>query len=299
LRLTDKKKAAVAESEKRLAGYRQEIEAKYVQLDNEVVVNKTKKVLDYKKTVDTVRTCHSSLIEATVMLIEAAADVESLQERNQDINEQLARERTLVQEAAEKAKDAKARARISIQAVNEILAEAKLNHTEAFFTNENATPQGMTVEIRQHEIDTERSKLDYMHANNPNAIRDFERFKTLGDKVQEKIASAEARLDELAHAIAKIRGEWEPQLDALISQISDAFSHNFEQINCAGEVGVHKDEDFELWSIEIKVKFRYETPLARLLHHTNIYITDKAKPYKFSMRIVNLVGSDLCRRFSI
>jgi hypothetical protein len=46
-------------------------------------------------------------------------------------------------------------------------------------------------------------------------------------------------------------------VDQLISQINDAFSYNFEQISCAGEVGVHKDEDFEKWAIEIKVKFRY------------------------------------------
>ena len=56
--------------------------------------------------------------------------------------------------------------------------------------------------------------------------------------------------------IKEIRDVWEPKLDQLISEINDAFSYNFQQINCAGEVGVNKDVDFDKWAIEIKVRFR-------------------------------------------
>ena len=44
--------------------------------------------------------------------------------------------------------------------------------------------------------------------------------------------------------------------DALVGEISEAFAENFSKIQCAGEVGIYKDEDFEHWAIQIKVKFR-------------------------------------------
>ena len=66
-----------------------------------------------------------------------------------------------------------------------------------------------------------------------------------------------AALKSLDNEIKEVKEQWEPQLDELISHISDAFADNFSKIQCAGEVGVHKDEDFELWAIQIKVKFRY------------------------------------------
>jgi chromosome segregation ATPase len=71
-----------------------------------------------------------------------------------------------------------------------------------------------------------------------------------------KILETEASLETIAQNVMKIRGKWEPKLDTLIAKISDAFSYNFEQIGCAGEVNVHKDDDFDQWAIQIKVKFR-------------------------------------------
>jgi len=56
--------------------------------------------------------------------------------------------------------------------------------------------------------------------------------------------------------ITEIKDQWEPELDALVAQISEAFGENFAKIQCAGEVGVHKDDDFEQWAIQIRVKFR-------------------------------------------
>jgi chromosome segregation ATPase len=108
------------------------------------------------------------------------------------------------------------------------------------------------------EIAAEEAKLEFVHANNPNAIRDFETRQLQLDKLKEKISGAEEKLETVDCEITRVRGIWEPALDRLISEISEAFSINFEQIGCAGEVSVHKDEDFDLWAVDIKVKFRYE-----------------------------------------
>ena len=70
----------------------------------------------------------------------------------------------------------------------------------------------------------------------------------------------DAALAEVQQKISEVREKWEPELDALVGKISDAFRENFEQIQCVGEVGVHKDEEeFEHWTIQIRVKFRYSS----------------------------------------
>ena len=108
----------------------------------------------------------------------------------------------------------------------------------------------------ENEIEAVSARLAMMADGNPNAIREHE-------KREHKINTTEAKLNEIragiataTENIAKIRGRWEPELDALVAKISDGFSHNFQGIGCAGQVGVYKDEDFENWSIQIQVRFR-------------------------------------------
>ncbi len=126
------------------------------------------------------------------------------------------------------------------------------NHTDWL----NQMSEDATVEDLETEIAAEESKLEYIHANNPNAIKQFEERQALIDSLKAKNEETEIKLAKIARRITKIREIWEPELDNLIAKISDAFAWNFEQIGCAGEVSVHKDEDFNLWAIQIKVKFR-------------------------------------------
>jgi chromosome segregation ATPase len=129
-------------------------------------------------------------------------------------------------------------------------------HIDTFKSLGKDLPEGMTVESLQMDIAAEESRLEFIHASNPNAIRQYEKFQIDADKLKAKIQETEASLATMAEEITEIRSKWEPQLDILIAKISDAFSYNFEQIGCAGEVNVHKDDDFEQWAIQIKVKFR-------------------------------------------
>lgn len=184
--------------------------------------------------------------------------MESLKELNRGIVERLEAEKSRVEEANRLLLDAQTRAKAILAVVLEISAEAKSAGNFSYFED---IPEEKTVETLETEIAAEESKLDYIHANNPNAIRDFERRQADIDKLTAKIAESQEKLDRLARSIMKVRGRWEPELDKLIAEISEAFSYNFEQIGCAGEVGIHKDDDFDQWSIEIKVKFRYVTPI--------------------------------------
>jgi chromosome segregation ATPase len=179
--------------------------------------------------------------------------VSALTERNQDIVRQLEEEKQKVKDAEEASKIVKQKAQRALKVVQEILRNEENEEIKKQFQQ---CPPDTTVESLELEIAAEESKLEFMHTNNPNAIRDFEQRQLEVEALQEKIASGGEKLAKIGQRITKIRSKWEPELDQLISTISEAFSYNFEQIGCAGEVGVHKDDDFENWSIQIKVKFR-------------------------------------------
>jgi hypothetical protein len=221
------------------------------------ILRRAKRTLNYKDHITKIRKCHEELIEGEVRLIEAVSDVASLQERNEDTVRERDREEQKVRDIEEEAKRVKSVAKKSMNICAQLMQDPENEkHIDTFKSLGRDLPEGMTVESLQMDIAAEESKLEFIHASNPNAIRQYEKFQIDADKLKSKIQETEASLATMAEEITEIRGKWEPQLDILIAKISDAFSYNFEQIGCAGEVNVHKDDDFEQWAIQIKVKFR-------------------------------------------
>jgi structural maintenance of chromosomes protein 5 len=117
--------------------------------------------------------------------------------------------------------------------------------------------EGKSLDEIEHEIQAEEAKLEILHAANPNVIRDFERRAVDIEALRKTIADSSEKLTSIDQNIGSIMEQWEPRLEELVSKINDAFSYNFEQISCAGEIRVHKDDDFEQWALDIMVKFRY------------------------------------------
>ncbi|KUJ23509.1 P-loop containing nucleoside triphosphate hydrolase protein [Mollisia scopiformis] len=228
------------------------------------VVRKSKYALEYKTLVEKIRDCHDELLEAQIRLIEARSDVEALTARNEDIVRQLEEEEARKKHAEQESKRVQDIAKRALAICKDILADEENAPYEQEFTH---PPADMTLESLDIEIAAEQSKLEYMQLNNPNALRQYESRQVEVDKLKEKVTATETKLEKLEQHINKIRGKWEPQLDALIAEISDAFSFNFEQIGCAGSVSVHKDDDFDLWAIQIKVKFRKNEDLQILDAH--------------------------------
>ena len=210
-------------------------------------------MISHTESIEAIRVCHAELLEAKIRLVEAASDVESLQARNSAVIQNIEREKQVGRDIEQELKTLKENAKGVIAMVKKLLSEA--NEEDAAYLQ--SIPEDVTIEECEAKIMTEEARLEYTHATNPNAIRDFENRKADLEKLQEKMAAAEDRLGKLSRRITKLRDRWEPALDALIAEISDAFSHNFEQIGCAGEICVHKDDDFDQWAIQIKVKFRY------------------------------------------
>ena len=217
------------------------------------VIRRAKKTLEYKEHITKFRNCHEELIEAEIRLVEAISDVASLKERHEDTVRERDIEQEKVRTIEAEAKRVKDIARKAMETCAVLMNDpANADYIEAL----KNIPEGQTVEALETEIAAEESKLEFIHAGNPNAIKDYEKREIEVERLKAKIADTETNLNTISRNITKIRGKWEPELDTLIARISDAFSYNFEQIGCAGEVNVHKDDDFDQWAIQIKVKFR-------------------------------------------
>ncbi|KAK3938407.1 SMC5-like protein [Diplogelasinospora grovesii] len=255
------------ETEKRRLAQRteevDEIKDQLTELGNihgEALLEKVKAVLRHREKLPVIRAACQDSIEAEVLLIEAVSDVETLKEENAQITLQLEQEKRVLQELTDKMVQlhrTAAEARDEVQAIldsgdrEQLLSLAKDKSSE---------------EIAE-SLGAERAKLEVIHASNPHALQEHEKLERDIEKERKHHDYWQRKMADVDGEIKTIRDQWEPRLDELVGQINEAFSHNFEQINCAGEVGVHKDEDFDKWSIQIRVKFRMNEVLQRLDQH--------------------------------
>lgn len=220
-------------------------------------------------TAQQLRKLNADLFEAELWLIEAESELQVLTDRSADVRRMLGDREHEVAQLKEKAVNQK---RLAAQLLKVFMAskndmekratheddkireeaEAEKAIVEEYCANEETTP-----EILDAEIESTGHRIELLHEGNPHAIQQYEDRQRQIDRLSQILDNFQGDLQTLNDRITEIRGQWEPQLDALVSEISEAFSHNFERIGCAGQVGVYKDEDdFSLWAIQIKVKFR-------------------------------------------
>lgn len=186
------------------------------------------------------------------MLIEASSDLALLIERNSSVKDMLEAKRAELQIIIRETEAVSTEARRLLQICTNLM-ETDDPSLHNFF---NTMPEGQTIEELELEIESERNKLELLHEGNGGVIREFEERQKKIDGLKANLEDIRHGLAELGENIQEIRGQWEPELDGLVKKISDSFSFNMKQINCAGEVDVFKDEDFDQWAIQIRVKFR-------------------------------------------
>ncbi|KAI9809106.1 MAG: hypothetical protein M1825_002395 [Sarcosagium campestre] len=230
-------------------------------------LDKAEAALEYANSVEKLQSLQQDLMRAELLCLEAKADLESLTERNQDVKDKLEQRRQEVSAIVKTAEEAAADAKRLLAECQRIQADP--DHSEedhSFVTN---LPEDQTPESLEIEIQAEKARLELVHSGNPNAIAEFDNRQRTIDRLREKTNRSTEQLAQLSALMADVRSHWEPQLDALMSQISAAFSHSFDKIGCAGQVSVHKaaDSDFDQWSIQIQVKFRENESLAVLNAH--------------------------------
>lgn len=218
-------------------------------LNDQAVLDKARAILHHHKQIAAIRQARRTLLEVQVLLMEAESEVTILKDRNSEITQQLEEEKKSLQKTIDELNEFRSVAAEAREEALSILTEENKDEMR-----ENA--EGKTVEQVDQAISVEKAKLEVIYASNPAALEEYERYAAKIEREQANQANQEGKLAELNDRIHRIMSQWEPRLDRLVRQINDAFSYNFEQISCAGEVGVHKDEDFNKWSIEVRVKFR-------------------------------------------
>jgi chromosome segregation ATPase len=210
----------------------------------------------FQKTVTQLRAFHEALVEGEIRLIESNSEYNALEMENRDILQKQQRKQAEIQTLSDRN--------------NTLRDEFKRlsNATQKSLDSLQPEEKAMVLEYRQLsslealelEVSAVAARLEMMVEGNSGVIRAFEKRKDDIARTKEKLEEHIASLEDTKVKITEIREQWEPELDALISKISDAFAHNFEQIGCAGEVEVYKDEeDFDKWSIQISVRFRQVT----------------------------------------
>ncbi|KAI5861094.1 P-loop containing nucleoside triphosphate hydrolase protein [Durotheca rogersii] len=235
----------------------------YSAQEDQLIIEKTISVLQHKEQLSEIRGAHQALVEVQIRLIEARSDVKMLEERNSEIKQQLDQKRSEIDDIKKETEELRTKAVEARRKVEEAVATsggAGLQHWNELVVDK-------TAEDIDNEIGAEQTKLELIHGVDPAILRQYEKRAQDIQELTLKKDEMNAKLESYTQKTGQLRERWEPRVDEVISKINDAFSYNFEQINCAGEVGIHKDEDFEQWAIEIKVKFRENETLQQLNQH--------------------------------
>lgn len=199
---------------------------------------------------------HAELFQAELWSIEADSEVHILAERHSEVNAMLNARKTEVGELRTGVQNQKRIAAELGKKIKKIQQEMTDEDELAVWSEYGQNPE-TTPETLETDILLTKHKIELLHVGNPRAIEQYEERQRKIDKLTKSLESFEGDIEKINDQIQIIRGQWEPELDKLVAEISDAFTHNFERIGCAGQVGVHKDdEDFKEWAIQIQVKFR-------------------------------------------
>jgi len=224
---------------------------------DKLTLDKGQYALDYASAVNTLRELHVQVFEAEIVAIEAKSDLQQLQARTADERRMLEECRAEVDQLTRVTQELLTRGqelRAQCEAIGPLMENDET--LRAVYDDEVSTWDPDQLET---EYQSSQAKLD-MNDGPSGGQRVLQEYEERGQKIERrrtKLVDVEASLQKLESSITDIREKWEPQLDQLVAHISEAFAENFSKIQCAGEVAVYKDEDFELWAIQIKVKFRY------------------------------------------
>ncbi|CAE7024574.1 hypothetical protein CFE70_003482 [Pyrenophora teres f. teres 0-1] len=221
--------------------------------------------LEYAKTVTHMRMFNESLIEAEIRFIEAKSEIRALERENSEILQRLRTKedeiKNLETQNEQLRRDFRNRREETQQNIN------SWSEHERAIISEYTTDLQSIAELEQ-EIEAVQIQLGMMTEGSHGVIETYEKRKEEITRTEAKLDKLNADLEDIKNKIIEIRQKWEPELDVLVRKISSAFAHNFKQIGCAGEVEVYKDqEDFDLWSVQISVRFRENEPLSILNSH--------------------------------
>jgi structural maintenance of chromosomes protein 5 len=130
-------------------------------------------------------------------------------------------------------------------------------------------------ELEETLAQEENSLRINVQTNAAGVLEAYEKRAADIQTIESRMEQRQTTLDETSNQIKRYRDIWEPRLQTMVNRVSRCFSEAFASIRCAGEVLLSKradnskenapdTDDFEKWSIEIKVKFRETEELQQL-----------------------------------
>lgn len=207
---------------------------------------------DSQNSVEMLRKQHAELFEHELWLIEADSDLDVLQHQSAEAQATLKNLEKELASLKEEIKRRKEEAIVKREAATKMIAETS--------PEEGAIQQQLSKEITLSELEGEISalsaRLEVMSEGDPGVLKQYQDRAKRIEKLEKMLEKVDAETEDLTQKITGIREKWEPELDNLVAKISEAFSYHFTKIGCAGEVEVDKAEQFENWSIKIRVRFR-------------------------------------------
>lgn len=221
--------------------------------------------LKHSRGIGAVRAAHKDWVDASVCLIEARSDVAGLQERSRAIIEQCEAERQKLEAAQAVERESKAEAR----RLKDVVLQLQQQFGEEF----TQLTVGKTSSDIEDEIAAEEERLGMISDVPQNTLQKYDQIVAALANVEKQLEAGRRKIDVLGSEIGDLRHRWEPHVDELVDKVTEAFGYNFQQIGCAGEVRLHKDEDFEKWALHVMVSYRHVlVPLGDVLPVVFVYL---------------------------
>jgi len=126
------------------------------------------------------------------------------------------------------------------------------------------------LNVLEESIRMFEDEADAIMCPNEAVLEDYKARQRHVEEIENSLVDQEKSLHSSIAEITEIKNQWLPRLRALIENINENFKQNFASIGCAGEVRLREDptgDDFDLWKLEIWVKFRAATDMHILDAH--------------------------------
>ncbi len=199
------------------------------------------------------RRLHENVVDAEIRSIEAASEVRAFEKDNRMILERLQARQLQFDQLTAAKNTMKEAIKKEQKDAQDMVSSCTEEETQIMSSYKDL----QSVAELDDEIQSVHARLEMMSAGDGSVVRTYENREIQIRKTHDSLEKHVAALEEAQHKIQEIKGPFEQGLDELVAKISAAFSHNFAEIGCAGEVMVYKDnDDFHAWSIQIMVRFR-------------------------------------------
>ncbi|ESP05608.1 hypothetical protein LOTGIDRAFT_102434, partial [Lottia gigantea] len=128
----------------------------------------------------------------------------------------------------------------------------------------------LELETIEAEIHEEQARADCTLQTDESVVKEYHKRKDSINKLEKELKQRLTAKENHQDEVNRAKEEWLGPLQQLIARINKNFSYFFQCMKCAGEVELaipENPEDYEKYSVKIKVKYRDADALRELTPH--------------------------------